>query len=386
MELCIALAFYYPYQGGIEDQVYEMVKRLYENKIDVKVLSLVPKEELERLKEFPYAECIPVNVKRIRIPKAYPPPFSLFSPSELMRKFEKECSDIKIIHSFSELIGSIAYKKRKNNIFIHSQHNALKNGTGFFLWNSICNLTTDLIYKEYLQKCDKVVAISNHMAEELRNYCQIEKNKIKIIPDCLNLKKYECSKKDAEEFRKKNNIDKFFIFSTGRMVKEKGFQQIIKAVAEMKNKDFILGLGGDGYYKEELMELSKKLNVDTKFFGFLPREDLLKVFRACDAFVTPSLFTEPFGLVSIEAMSFEKPVIASRIGGIPEIVEDNNTGMLYEPQNYKELANKLDIIYGDKKLRQRLGKNGRKKVERKYNWDVIIKDWIKFYKYLIQSS
>jgi glycosyltransferase involved in cell wall biosynthesis len=380
MKVCIILAFYYPYRGGIEDQVYEMIKRLHKNGVEVKVLSLIPKEDMDRLKEFPYAECIPVGVKRIRIPKSYPPPFNLFSPFEVMKKFEKECSDIKLVHSFGELMGSIVYKKRKNNVFIHSQHNALRNGTGFFLWNYACNLATKQIYSGYFQNCKKVVCISRHMAEEMKKYCGVSENHIKVIPNGLNFDNYKCSKKDAEEFRERYDIDKFFVFATGRMVKEKGFQQLIKAVSEMENKDVFLGIGGEGYYKEDLIKLSKKLNINFKLFGFLPRSDLLKAFCTCDVFVTPSLFQEPFGLVNIEAMLFEKPVVASRIGGIPEIVDDNITGMLYEPNDYKELAKKLDILYSDDKLRLRLGKNGRKKVEMKYNWDILIKEWLKFYK------
>ena len=164
MEVCIASHFFYPYEGGIETQIYEMIKRLYKSQINVKVLSFIPKEDLEKVKEFPYAECVPLKVKRVFIPKFSPPPFTFFSPSEVMRKFQKECSNIKIIHSFNELIGAVIYKKRRNNVFIHSQHNAVKDGTNFILWKIACNLATNVIYKNYFKGCNKIVSISRHIA------------------------------------------------------------------------------------------------------------------------------------------------------------------------------------------------------------------------------
>jgi len=384
MEVCIVSTFYYPFKGGIEAQIYEMIKELYKYGVNVKVFSVIPKNDLPRLKEFPYAECIPVVVKKLFIvPKSYPPPIAFYSPFRLSKIFREKCGDIKLIHSFGELIGSLAFNGRtKNNIFIHSQHNALKNSASFTLWKIVGNLSTEFIYRGYFQKCKKLVAISNHIAEELKNYCQIDEKNIKIIPNGLNLKKFDFDKKGAEEFKQNNDIDKFFIFTTGRVVKEKGFQQLIKAISIMKNKDVILGVGGEGYYKEDLIKLAEKLKINAKFFGFLEYKTFRKAFCACDVFVTPSLFQEPFGLVSIEAMAFRKPVIASAVGGIPEIIENNITGMLYDPYNYKELAEKLDIIYSDKNLRKKFGENGRKRVEKKYNWDVLIKDWIKFYKSL----
>jgi glycosyltransferase involved in cell wall biosynthesis len=383
MEICIVCAFFYPFKGGIETQIYEMVERLYKNKINVKIISLIPKEDLPRLKEFPYAECIPVSVKRINISKFSPPPVVFYSPFEVMKKVEKECKNVEIIHSFNELMGAFAFRKKKDKIFIHSQHNTLKNGPNFFLWRNICNFETNYIFKKYYQKYDKLVSISKYIAEELKAYCDIKEEKIKVIPNGLNLKKFIYSKSGAKEFRKNNNIDKFFIFSTGRMVKEKGFDHLIKAVAEMNNKDVILGLGGDGYCKNELMNLVKKLKLDVKFFGYLTRADLNKAFCACDVFVTPSLFQEPFGLVNTEAMIFEKPVVASRVGGIPEIVKDGKTGFIYDSLNYKELTEKLNILYNDKKLGLKFGKEGRKRVKKYYNWDILIKDWINFYKTLI---
>lgn len=383
MEVCIASAFFYPYQGGIETQLYEMIKRLHQNKFDIKVLSLVPKQDIPRLKEFPYAECVPVNAIRINLPKFSPPPVLIFSPMELKRKFERECSSIKIVHTFNDVVGYSIYSGRTNNVFIHSQHNVLKDGTDFFLWRFITNSVVE-ISKRYMQRCSRVVAVSRHAAKELKDYCDLSKDKIKVIPNGLDLKKFEYSKRASEEFRKEMNLDRFFIFAAGRIVKEKGFQNLIRAISIMENKDkVILGIGGEGYYKKELTKLSRDLDVKTVFFGFLRDEKLTGAFSACDVFVTPSLVREPFGMVNIEAMSFEKPVIASSVGGIPEIVDDNITGLLYDPYDYKELAKKLEILYNDKKLRLNFGKNGRKKVERKYSWDVLVKEWIEFYKTLI---
>jgi glycosyltransferase involved in cell wall biosynthesis len=173
------------------------------------------------------------------------------------------------------------------------------------------------------------------------------------------------------------------VFSAGRLVREKGFHILIKSISKSQFRDkIILGIAGDGYFRNTLKLLSKKLNVQTKFFGLLENSSLVDYYCGADIFVTPSLWQEPFGIVNIEAMACECPVIATSTGGIPEIVEDRKTGFLYSPHDVNSLRNKIDFLIQNQQCAKKLGKNARKKVIKEYNWDILIKKWIALYKSL----
>jgi len=136
----------------------------------------------------------------------------------------------------------------------------------------------------------------------------------------------------------------------------------------------------------ELLDLKEKFDLNVTWCHSKPPEfekyihiinwinynELPSFYQDADLCVIPSIWPEPFGIAAVEAMACGKPVIASNIGGLKKIVENGKTGYLFEPGNCSELAEKLRILILDKKLRDEMGRNGRIKVEREYNWEVIM--------------
>lgn len=102
----------------------------------------------------------------------------------------------------------------------------------------------------------------------------------------------------------------------------------------------------------------------------IPRNELNELYRCADIFVLPTL-DEPFGLVLLEVMSFRLPVVASNIYAMPEIVEDGKTGFLVPVGNSEELFKKLCCLIESKSLRERMGQEGRNRVERHFSNEVI---------------
>lgn len=118
-----------------------------------------------------------------------------------------------------------------------------------------------------------------------------------------------------------------------------------------------------GQYEAYLRNMIAKLNVQrqVKFLGSVSREEKWKLYGLSDLFVLPSIH-EALGLVILEAMSIGLPVIASNVGGIPEVVKEGYNGLLFEPSNWKDLADKITLLLNDDEMRERIGKNAKKSV------------------------
>ena len=156
------------------------------------------------------------------------------------------------------------------------------------------------------------------------------------------------------------------IFMAG-LVEEpiKGFPVLHEACAELwrKRQDFELVATGNP---------SGDRDGFTRFVGWLSQEELPRYLRAADMLVMPTIAQEGLGRTTVEAMAVGRPVIASRIGGLPYTVSDGATGLLFEPGNAQDLAAKIEILLDDPQLRQRMGAAGRRRFEEEFTWDVVI--------------
>ena len=117
-------------------------------------------------------------------------------------------------------------------------------------------------------------------------------------------------------------------------------------------------------YAKLLLNLVRKYDLQKRviFTDAVPRSDLPKFYAACDVFVLPSVY-EAMPMVLVEAMSAGKPLIGSKVGGIPEIIKEGKNGLLFEPMNFKKLAEMILILMEDEKLRSKMGKSSRKMAE-----------------------
>ncbi|HLD06886.1 MAG TPA: glycosyltransferase family 4 protein [Candidatus Nanoarchaeia archaeon] len=149
----------------------------------------------------------------------------------------------------------------------------------------------------------------------------------------------------------------YVIFAPGRIEEYKGFQVLLAAVAQLKNtalpNKISVIIAGTGPYLPALQQLAASLKLgNVIFIGKIPYEQMPEQYARCDLVVFPSLWPEPLGRVPIEAIAAGKPIIASRIGGIPEIVT-KRTGVLVPPGNARALASAItQFISGKKRIRQ----------------------------------
>jgi glycosyltransferase involved in cell wall biosynthesis len=162
------------------------------------------------------------------------------------------------------------------------------------------------------------------------------------------------------------------IFACRQLFPRKGIRFLIQAAARLKPRyrDLKLVLAGDGFERPELERLATELGIrdDTTFLGWVANAELPTYYRAAAVSVIPSL-EEGFGIPAAEAMGCEVPVVASDAGGLPEVVEDGVTGKVVPRGDVDALTRAIESLLEDEGLRVRMGKAGRERALRLFDWD-----------------
>lgn len=160
--------------------------------------------------------------------------------------------------------------------------------------------------------------------------------------------------------------DEGYILFVGRLVEEKGVWQLMRAARLAPGvKIKVVGTGPE----EERMHLFGDRLSNVEFLGFQSGQALWDLYRGARAVVVPSIWEEVFGFVALEAMAAGKPVIATAIGGLPEVVEDRFTGLLVRPNEVKDLAEAMQRLADDPALARDLGMRARQQVLREHSVD-----------------
>ncbi len=199
---------------------------------------------------------------------------------------------------------------------------------------------------------------------------------ITLIPNCLDT----AFSKITPNYSNK----KYFLF-VGNLNNVKGVKILLQAI-KLLPKEINFKIIGDGICEQEYKEFVSKNNLhNVTFCGKMNRSQLIEEYKNCIALITPSIWFEIFGMINIEAFACGKPVIASNIGGIPEIVEDNVNGLLFEPGNVEQLKECILKYWNNPKLVLEHGKNGYQKAITKYTEDVYYQKLLKLYEKTIDE-
>ena len=230
-----------------------------------------------------------------------------------------------------------------------------------YLWWSILKVS--------IRHADKVIAISEYVRGTLIRD-GVEPKDIKVIPEIMD-SDFANTDINPEDARKEFGFfpkDKIILYAGAIFDSRKGSDVLINAMPSVLKKipDAKFAIAGHVPDKEVRLIERSGLKKSVIFTGFLPRHRLSLIFKAADVIVFPSVIPEPFGLVLTEAMGMEKPIVASKIGGIPEIVDDERCGILVDPNRSDELAAAILRVLEDEKLAKRLSKAGRKTVESRF--------------------
>jgi L-malate glycosyltransferase len=239
------------------------------------------------------------------------------------------------------------------------------------------------ILKFNLSRADRICSTSNIMKEEIKLYTDKD---ITVIPFGIDLNVFK-----PLYARHVFKDDAIVIGTVKQLEKAYGLEYLIEAVALLKKriKEYKINLliVGGGSLEVELKEKAKDLGIqsNTIFTGYIPPVEIPYYQNMPTISVFPSL-SESFGVSVAEAMACEKPVIVTNVGGLPEVVENNVTGLIVPPANAEKLAEAIETLVRDEQLRTKLGKQGRQRVERLYNWEHNLSSMIRVYEELAPSK
>lgn len=220
----------------------------------------------------------------------------------------------------------------------------------------------------------EVIVNSNYMKNEVQRLFGLPYDKINVIPNGVNLQLFSNVNVDYD-FRRQYAMDnEKIILYVGRLVYEKGIQNLIAAMPKILDRyhDSKLIICGRGGMIDELREQVKYLGIDNKvyFAGYCDSKKMQKMYKCADVAVFPSTY-EPFGIVAIESMLSGTPTIVSDVGGLNEIVEHCVTGMKSYAGNANSIADSVLALLFDPKLCANISQNAIKKVKENYNWAKI---------------
>jgi len=178
-----------------------------------------------------------------------------------------------------------------------------------------------------------------------------------------------------------------YLLAIGRLAPQKGFDVLLRACGEVfkDNSSHDLILAGDGPERDALVKLAQELQISSRvhFFGPAPRETAIRLFAGCEFVVTPSR-QEAMGIVNLEAMAAGKAVIATRVGGVPEIVQDGKNGVLVPPESVSDLVQAIAAFLGNPARRAQLAEAGMQRAM-EFDWSRINEQFRRIYSTLIPN-
>lgn len=234
----------------------------------------------------------------------------------------------------------------------------------------------------------KIIVNSGYMKNEVQHIFNIPQDKISIIPNGVDLNKFNGYEKDIKYRRNFAEDNEKIVFFVGRLVNEKGVNVLIDAVPKICHhyNDVKFVIAGKGPQLDHLKWMAYSMGVAHKvcFTGYISDQDLLRLYKCVDVAVFPSLY-EPFGIVALEGMVAKVPVVVSDTGGLGGIVEHGVDGMKSYTGNANSLADSiLEILHNPDKAEVMI-ENAYKKVNTIYNWQVITKDTVKVYNNVVEE-
>jgi len=231
-----------------------------------------------------------------------------------------------------------------------------------------------------LRKAKRIIPNSYYTRDwMLKVFGDEYRQQIRVIPGGVDINRFK--KTNTSEIDKMLGIkDEKIIVFAGKLTVYKGVKYLVKAAKKIKGKVLILGDGPERKNLEKIVKEEKINNV--KFLGHLGSNTdfLIKFYSRANVFIAPSIWDEPLGLVILEAMACETPVVVTRKGGIPLAVKDGQNGFFIRPRNSNDIVEKVNLLLTNENLRNKMAKKARQIAEEKFSWEIIGEKFENIYK------
>ena len=241
--------------------------------------------------------------------------------------------------------------------------------------------------RKYTKDVDAFIAVSEAVKDVLIK-SGIETKLIRVIPDGIDFSPYEDrSSKDYLHKEFSFDPDDFLVGIVAQLTDEKGHKYLIQASQYLRERSskIKIVIVGEGPMRMELGRMVKEIRGEDMVFFMGFREDIPQILKSLDVFVLSSE-REGLGSILMDAMACRLPIVATRVGGIPELIEHQKTGLLVPPQRPKALANAILAIYEDRELARQLGRQGFGVVHQKFSAEAMALKAIDLYEELARKK
>ena len=312
-------------------------------------------------------------------------------------------ADVVLCHTWYTHLGGILAKLNYGLPLVITTHSLeplrpwkreqLAGGYDFSLW----------VEKTALEMADAVIAVSGDTKDDVLKYYKVDPARIHVIHNGIDLDEYRPIA--APDILKHVGVDpqRPYILFVGRITRQKGIIHLVNAIRHMSKGFQVVLCAGAPDTQEIAAEMqshvaaAKKERDDIIWIGeMLDERTKIALYSHAALFCCPSIY-EPFGIINLEAMACETPVVAAAVGGIKEVVVDGETGFLvpvaqhnggsFEPvdpgQFARDLAAKINLLMRDEPLRRRMGAAGRQRAIANFSWPSIAKKTYSLYQSLI---
>jgi glycosyltransferase involved in cell wall biosynthesis len=366
--------FYYPSIGGVERFCYEIAVRTKNTGQEVHILT----QSVSGCNDNQITEGMTIH--RIK-------PLMRFSKGLLMPTVRSKIRDISpdIIHiqgpapGTADFIGRIPGTK-----MIMTCHNDLSLNDSL-LYKSAVRAYKTLVFPSLVNKLDKIVMLSDAFRFFPKLLASVPKEKVCIIPNGVDVKRYSSNGHTKDEYKSELNIETEFIgLFVGSMEKlhaYKGIEYLLAASRLLQDMQITFALIGEGELRHKYESLARTFGINSKikFLGKLKDNDLINYYRAADFFLLPSTSVEFMPLVLLEAFACGTPAIVSSIHGPMEMVKDGYNGYVALSRNPADIASKIRKIVSDTSLLKKMQFNSRIEALEKYSWDKVLAMYLALY-------
>jgi len=366
MNVAIFASAFHPSLGGVEELVRQLAHEYKRQGMQAIVLvnrwprSLPAEEVIEGIPVFRLAMRMPEYNLRVRFNYAVGYPLVRARMLGILRRHKIDMIHVQCV-SANGHYGAIASRALGLPLVVTSQGERTMDAERVYEKSPFINK----VMRDLLAGADRVTACSRDTLEDLEQWSGFKLGaRGSVVYNGIRINDFD----GAEPYRHPRP----YILGIGRHVRQKGFDLLIEAFAASGVKEtHDLILAGDGVEHAQLQALARNLlgEANVHFIGRADRQKAVSLFTGCSFFVLPSR-QEPLGIVNLEAMAAGKAVVASRTGGVPEIVVDGETGLLAPPADVPALAAALRKLAGDAALRERLGRAGRERVKN-FTWESV---------------
>ena len=379
MNVAIFASAFHPAMGGVEELCRQLALNYRANGMDAIIIT--NRWPRNAMAEYELFEGIPVYRLAIRVPEGSLKmrlTFRLTIGAEMARLhsiLKKHNSDLLHIQcvTTSAYHALRAHEALKLPLFVTTQGERVMDAGKIFEKSPLMNQ----LLRELYDKAAFISACSRDTLNDAEQFYgkPFGSDRAKVIYNGITLKDFE----DAAPYAHL----KPYILGIGRSVPQKGFDILLRAFAQSGIASHDLLLAGDGPERPALEQLARdlKLGEKVKFLGRAERPVAVSLFKGCSFFVLPSRL-EPQGIVNLEAMACGKAVVASKVGGVPEVVRDGETGLLFPGEDAAALSDALVRMSSDENLRAKMGAAGRARAET-FDWSALAEEYRGVYRQIL---